>query len=131
MKQNYDEIIVAVVCGVLSAFIDFYFIPMFLARGVEDYIWMTLMVVLPVIVSVVIMKYSYQCQAKSVIWSFATQIVLVLVFHSIIGNILGYKLGDLNWYLFEWLAYGIFVFGWISATSVVQYIVLRILNGRN
>ena len=129
MKYNYDEIIVAMVCGVISAFIDFYFIPNFLASGMPDYVWMSLMVILPFVVSVVIMKYCYPCHSKSIIWSMLTQVIVVIVFSSMISTALGYSLGSIDWYLFDWIAYGMFVFGWIGVVSIVQYFGLRILNG--
>ena len=113
----------AFLCGILCAAVDFWLIPSYFARGVPDYIWMTLMVVLPVLPAVLLLR---KYPPKTVLWSALTQILLVMVFANPIGRILGYQLGDIANDLFDYIGYLLFCLGWIAAATAGQFVALLI-----
>lgn len=123
--MHKKHIFSAVLCGALSAAIEFYLIPTFLMRGIPDAIWAVLMLLLPAVVAVLLLRhYSPKC----VLWSLLAQIVLVIVFAQPIGGLLGYRLVDFNWDFFDFIAYGLYVFGWSLGVTAVQFIVLLLLK---
>lgn len=108
------------ICGLLSAAVDFCLIPTFV-RGVPDFIWVTLMLLLPAIPAVVLLK---QFKPSSVFWCALVQCLTVIVLAQPLGSMIGYHLGDIAHDLFDYIGFWLFAFGIIGGATLVQFLAL-------
>ena len=128
MRKKYLKIGMAVLCGIICFLTDFYLIPLFFMKGIEDMIWMSLMLVLPLFHAVVMMGTVGKCEAKHVFFSLLIQLVMAIVLFVPTGTMLGFRLVSFEEDFFDWIAYAGYLFGWIAAVSILQYIVLKLMD---
>lgn len=126
--EKFKNIVFATLNGAVSFFVMFYFIPLFFMKGVEDYIWILLMLVLPLVLSILLLRVFSKCENKHILYSIAIECILAIVLYSLTGSILGFELGSFSKDLFDWIGYIVYVFGWIAASSALQYIVLKMIH---
>lgn len=112
------------ICGLLSAAVDFGLIPTFV-RGVPDFIWIALMLLLPAVIAVAALK---QFKPSSVFWCALVQCLIVIVLANPLGRLMGYQLGDIANDLFDYLGYLLFAFGIIGGTTLVQFLALQLVK---
>ncbi|MBQ2697980.1 MAG: hypothetical protein IJF59_04825 [Clostridia bacterium] len=111
-------------CGAVTAALQFWFIPNFLARGVPDAVWMALMVILPAAAAVALFQAAGAVRPCALLWALLTEVAAALLFHRPLGGLLGYRLESFQWDLFDFVAYGFFTLGWAVAATVAQLVTL-------
>ncbi len=122
MKEKILQSVLAIFCGVLCFIIDFLIIPKI--YGVEDIIWGTLMVIVPVVPAVLLFEKLKQCHLRCVFLSAFVQYVLLWVFVRPLSKYLGcsieFALGD-----FEYIG---MVFCWPIAGALAQLVVIALMR---
>ena len=126
MNEINKRKILPVITGILTIFTDFYIVPVFFMRSVDDLIWMSLMALFPAAICLWLMYFTEKCPPKAVFLSLLTEIAIIIIFYKPIGTFLGYKLTSLQWDLIGFIQYFMFTFGCILAATTVQFLSLWI-----
>lgn len=110
-------------CSLISFALVFYVIPVFFAKGTEDVLWMSLMVVLPALVAVVMLE------RVRPVWVFlglpihyALLFLLAPPLSRLWGSSIEHPLG--------WASYIGSTFVWPLVVTTVQFFALRIRKNR-
>ena len=122
------QILMGVVCGLVCCGLDFYVVPNYFARGVPDPVWIGLMLLLPAAAAMVLLHRVCPCPPRCVFYGLAAQWAILILFGRTIGAELGYRLGDLTWDLFDWIAYLMFVLSISAGGALAQFLVLHVLR---
>lgn len=126
--KNKKQLLLSLACGVITAGLQFFLVPLCFMKGVPDGVWVSLMLLLPILPAVLLLYFVHRCTPKSVFWGLLAECVIALVFHRVIGGFLGYRLLSLAWDLFDFIAYFIFTFGWAVGAALLQFAVLWLIR---
>ena len=128
MTKLSRKIFYPVLCGILTALTDFYIIPRFFMRGLEDFLWMMLMALIPAVISVLLQHFTDKIPPRSVFLSLFTEVLIAVIFYKPIGTFLGYKLVSFERDLIEFIQYYMFTFGCAFAATASQFVSLWIIR---
>ncbi|MBE6037657.1 MAG: hypothetical protein E7218_00415 [Anaerofustis stercorihominis] len=128
MTKLSRKIFYPVLCGILTAVTDFYIIPRFFMRRLEDFLWMMLMALIPAVISVLLQHFTGKIPPRSVFLSLFTEVLIAVIFYKQIGTFLGYKLVSFEWDLIEFIQYYMFTSGCAFAATASQFVSLWIIR---
>lgn len=114
-----------ILCGIVTTAIQFLLIPCFLMRGVPDFIWITLMILLPVIAGGFLL---HNWPRSALRWSLLFECIIVLILSKPLGNMLGFHLESFSYDLFNYIAYWLFALGWTFGAAAAQWLVLFLME---
>lgn len=113
--------------GLLSAAVMYLLIPL-IARGVPDFIWIGLALLLPLIPGVWLLYMVDRQPAKAVWKSFLTEVIIALVFCVPLGSMWSYWRGFSDIDLFGFLAYCIHFIGFALGATLIQLVILWLMH---
>lgn len=124
INKTYLPWLNGLVCAALMDVV----IPMLFVRAVPDFIWVTLMFLLPLILAVWLLFIVDKQPPKAVWKSFLAESVIALVFFHPFGRMWGYGMGAFGWDLFDFLAYCMHFIGFALGATLVQFVILWLMH---
>ena len=113
--------------GLLSAVVMYLIIPL-IARGVPDFIWIGLALLLPLIPAVWLL-YIVDRQPPKAVWKgFLLECFIALVFCGPLGSMWSYWRGYAGIDLFGFIAYCMHFPGFALGASLIQLVILWLMN---
>lgn len=117
--KKLSPFIVAVVCALISSVIDFIIIPKF-CRGWIDILWMTLMLVLPVVIAVLLFRMIDYRKPGCIFIGLLIQYAILIAFAGPISELWGSSIE----HTLGWFSYIGSVFPWPFVITLTQYLVI-------
>lgn len=112
------------ICGAVTFMIDFWLIPAFVMQGIADWIWMGLMLLLPIVLAVILLNCIGGYKPISVFWGILVQYLIIAVAFRSLASWLGFRLG----YGFETLRFLIYVILLPLGVTVAQFLSLLVIS---
>ena len=113
--------------GLLSAVVMYLMIPL-IARGVPDFIWIGLTLLLPLVPGVWLLYFADRQHPKAVFKSFLVEAVITLVFCGPLGSMWSYWRGYAGIDLFAFIAYCIHFLGFALGATLIQFVILWLMH---
>lgn len=114
--------------GLLCAALMDVIIPLLFVRAVPDFIWIGLMLLLPLIPAVWLLYFADKLPPKAVFKSFLAEVVIALVFFHPLGRMWGYGMTAFGWDLFDFIAYCIHFIGFALGATLIQFVILWLMH---
>ena len=121
--KNTNLFIIAVMCSLISAVTDFLIIPN-ICRGWIDFVWMALMVILPVVIAVLLFRMIDYRKPGYVFIFFLLHYALLIAFAGPISKLWGSSIE----HTLGWFSYIGSVFPWPLVITLIQYVVIMIIK---
>ena len=121
--KNTNPFIIAVMCSLISAVTDFLIIPN-ICRGWIDFIWMALMVILPVAIAILLFRMIDYRKPGCVFIGLLLHYALLIAFAGPISKLWGSSIE----HTLGWFSYIGSVFPWPLVITLIQYVVIMIIK---
>ena len=121
--KNTNPFIIAVMCSLMSAVTDFIFIPN-ICRGWIDFVWMALMVILPVVIAVLLFRMINYRKPGYIFIGLLIQYVVLIAFAGPVSKLWGSSIE----HTLGWFSYIGSVFPWPLVITLIQYVVIVIIK---
>ena len=125
--RNIDKRYLPWLNGLLSAVVMYLMIPL-IARGVPDFIWIGLTLLLPLIPAVWLLFMIDRQPPKAVWKGFLLEVVIALIFCGPLGSMCSYWRGFSGIDLFRFIAYCIHFIGFALGATLIQFVILWLLH---
>ena len=113
--------------GLLSAVVMYLMIPL-IARGVPDFIWIGLALLLPLVPAVWLLFFVDRQPPKAVWKGFLVECFIALVFCGPLGSIWSYWRGYAGIDLFDFIAYCMHFLGFALGATLIQLVILWLMH---
>lgn len=113
--------------GLFSAVVMYLMIPL-IARGIPDFIWIGLALLLPLIPAVWLLFFVDRQPPKAVWKGFLVEVAIALVFCGPLGSMWSYWRGYAGIDLFDFIAYCMHFLGFALGATLVQFVILRLMH---
>ena len=124
MSKASKNLIITVICALLTFVIDFFFVPKVM-RGIPDFIWMGMMVLLPTLLAILLFVRDKEYKQWNLFVGMVIQYVLLIAFASPISQTFGSSIE----HALGWFGYIGAAFPWPLVVTIIQFVVLKIIHG--
>ena len=114
--------------GIATFLVIFFVIPLYVAPGTKDSVWIAMMILVPVLIAILSLGFVNQAKPTCVFGNIPLYIFLTLLFCQKISTNIDIQLGDFSKNLFSWIKFLIYTFGWSIGVTVLQYCALLIMQ---
>ena len=123
MSKTYRNLIITIISALVTFVIDFLVIPKVM-RGMPDFIWMSMMILIPVFLVVLVFFKDKEYKRWNLFAGMAIQYILLIALANPISKLFGTSIE----HTLGWFGYIGAAFPWPLVVTEIQFVVLKIIH---